>query len=119
MDRALATSMLANAVVQGMGNQARKAIASARLADRQRPIGEVRLDIDFYSAAEREKPTDDYDFMIGKQRYVGTGARWCVVRVRWDGNEWKRTCRLTGPMKFEPALRDCSERCAKTGMQRA
>lgn len=76
----------------------------AWLADLRRPIGERRLDIEYWDAAERSKPMHD---RFVKQPDGSTalvaGARYCVVLVRWTGERWTKARRLSGPMKLEAA----------------
>jgi hypothetical protein len=112
-------SSIAQHICDGLVAQAKREITSARLEAAQRPVGEIRLDIDFYSPSDRDKPMDDYDFVAQGRHYKGTGSRWCVVKVRWTGSEWRRFRKLTGPMKMVDALHRCSEECARTGLERA
>lgn len=100
---------LAEAVCSALANQSRKELAEARQRDAARPIGETRLDIDFYSKAESDKPVEDYDFHAHGNHYQGFGGRWCVVRQRWTGDRWQRVRKLTGPLQFTAALDRCAE----------
>lgn len=109
---------IAEDICKAMVAGAKRDMAKARLADLQRPVGALALDIDFYSKAERDKPHEDYDFHAHGHHYKGFGARWCVVKVRWDGSEWKRLRKLSGPLQFTEALSRLSEECARTGMER-
>lgn len=110
--------MIANAICEGMVAQSRKDMAAARLADLERPVGEQRIDIDFYSPAERKKPAQDFDFHAHGYHYQGTGSRWCVIKVRWTGTDWRRIRRLSGPLQFTDALTRAGEEAKRTGIPR-
>lgn len=105
-------------VCTAMAANARRDIAKARLADLERPVGTLALDIDFYSKADRNKPVEDYDFHAHGRHYQGFGARWCVIKVRWDGSEWKRVRKLSGPLQLTAALSRLSEECSRSGLER-
>jgi hypothetical protein len=107
------------ALAHAMAADARREIAKARLRDMERPIGEKRLDTGFYSAAERDKPVEDYDFWAHGRHYVGTGSRWAVWRVRWTGSEWQQYRRVSGPLGFTEALTRLTEECTGLGLKRA
>jgi hypothetical protein len=108
-------SVIASALVA----QARRNIAVRRLEDSERQIGEVRLDIDFYSKADRGKAVEDWDFTDASGRHFkGVGARWCVAKYKWTGTEWRRYRRISGPLKFTPALDRCYEECTRLGLKR-
>ena len=107
------------ALTAGLVAQARREIADAYHRDAERPTGALALDIDFYSKADRSKPIEDYDFYDASGRHwKGTGARWCVVKVRWDGSEWKRVRRITGPLLYTPALDRLYEESRRRGLER-
>lgn len=109
-----------NAVCDALVAQSRREMAEARSVASARPVGEVRLDIDFFSPAERGKPVEDYDFHDASGRHwKGFGARWCVIKVRWTGTDWKRVRRISGPLQFTPALTRCTEECARLGLETA
>lgn len=98
---------------------ARANILASKEAAMRRDIGAMALDIDFYSKAERDKPCEDYDFHAHGRHYKGAGSRWCVVKVKWNGSEWKRVRKLTGPLQFTDALSRLTEEVRKTGLERA
>jgi hypothetical protein len=111
--------MTVSDIVSGMVANARSEIAKARLQDAERPIGTEALDIDFYSAADSKKPVEDYDFTDASgRRFKGFGARWCAIKVKWTGSDWRRVRRLTGPLQFTEALTRCSELADKLGLER-
>lgn len=110
---------LVSQIVDGLAAQARRDIADARALNAARPVGEIRLDIDFYSAADRDKPIEDFDFHDASGRHwKGTGARWCVAKYKWTGSEWKRLRRISGPLLFTPALDRCAQECKRLGLKR-
>lgn len=109
---------VADDICVALAANAQRDMAKAQLADLERPVGTIALDIDFYSKAEAGKPVEDYDFHAHGHHYQGFGARWCVVKVRWDGSEWKRIRRLSGPLQFTPALERLSEECRRTELER-
>ena len=106
------------AVAQALAQQARRDIAASRLAALSRPIGEVRLDIDFNHPSDAKLPAMDYDFHAHGYHYKGRGVRWAVWRVRWDGDEWKHVRKLVGPLLYEPALTELTKQCARLGLER-
>lgn len=110
---------LANAICSAMVDQARKDMATARRLDAERLVGEQRIDIDFYSPAEKSKPVEDYDFHAHGYHYKGSGSRWCVIKVRWTGVAWRRIRRLSGPLPFVEALHRATEEGRRTGLARA
>lgn len=110
-------SGLADQIVAGLATQARRDIAASRAIDAARPVGEVRLDIDFYSKADRDKPIDDGEMMLHGTLVRWTGARWCVAKYKWTGSEWKRLRRISGPLKFTPALERRTEEARRTGLK--
>lgn len=110
---------LASAVCEALVGQARRDMAKARAEAAERPIGEVRLDIDFYSKEDRSKPVEDYDFTDASGRHFkGFGARWAVWRVKWTGSEWRRVRKVSGPLKFTPALDRLVEEGKRLGLER-
>lgn len=111
-------SSLVTLIVDGLAEQARRDIAKSRSADAERPVGEVRLDIDFYSPADRDKPIEDYDFHAHGHHYQGTGARWCVAKYRWTGTRWRRVRRISGPLLYTPALDRCTQECKRLVLKR-
>lgn len=106
----------ADAIVSALVEGSRADLAKARLADIERPVGTLAVDIDFYSRAEKDKPHEDYDFHAHGHHYQGSGARWCAIKVKWTGSEWKRVRRLTGPMQFSDALSKRSEFALRLGL---
>lgn len=99
--------------------QARKDIAKAHSEAAARPIGEIRLDIGFYSAKDRKLPVEDYDFTDASgRRFKGQGSRWAVWMVRWTGSGWRNVRKLSGPLKFTPALDRLIEECQSRGLER-
>lgn len=108
----------ASAVVGALVDQARADITKARAADAARPVGERRVDLDFSSKADRNRPVEDYDFMHGGRRYKGMGARWAVFTVVWNGAEWTRERRLSGPLQFIAALDRVTAECKRLDLER-
>lgn len=110
---------VADIICGAMVERAKRENAAARLADAQRTVGTLALDIDFYSAADRKLPAEDYDFVDASGRHFrGVGSRWAVVKVRWNGAEWKRIRKLSGPLKFTDALTRCTSEAARLGLER-
>lgn len=97
-------STIYNQIADALAADARRAIAEARLADMERPLGTQAIDIDFYSAKDREASVDD--------------ARWCVTLVRWNGKAWQRARKLTGPLTFEAVVVAAGEAAAKRTLPR-
>jgi len=100
-------------VCGAMVAEAKRDLAAAKIADAERPIGTKRIEIDAYDDAERKKPIDDYDFHLAGRHYQGSGTRWCVVIERWNGKEWRRQRRISGPLKFVDALTRRTEERAR------
>lgn len=110
---------LASQICSVLVEQSRKDIAAKRAENDAREIGEVRLDIDFYSKADAKLPVEDYDFTDASGRHFkGFGARWAVVKVKWDGVQWKRFRKISGPLQFTPALDRLIEECKRLGLER-
>lgn len=108
-----------SAIASALVDQAKRDMAAARQRDQERPIGQVRLDIDFYSKADRDKPVEDWDFVDSSGRHwKGFGARWTVAKYKWTGTEWKRFRRLTAPLKFVDALDRCADECRRLNLER-
>ena len=105
-------------VVGALAQQARERIVDAKRADAGRDVGTLALDVGFYSKADIDKPIEDYDFHAHGRHYQGFGNRWAVWKFRWDGTEWRRIRKLTGPLKFEASLDELSALKAKTGLER-
>lgn len=96
-------------VCDGLLSSARVDLAAARLRDARRPIGEQRVDVDFFSVADRNKPIEGGELVIAGCLHRWEGARWCVVLVRWTGEAWKRVRRVTGPLPIGEALTRCGD----------
>jgi hypothetical protein len=109
---------VADTIVSALVEQSRRDMADKARADAERSIGEVRLDIDFYSKADAKKPAEDYDFHAHGHHYKGFGARWAVWKVRWTGSEWRRMRKLTGPLKFADVLTEVTEQCKRLDLKR-
>jgi len=110
---------LVNFVMRGIAAQTASEFAAARLKDADRPIGTKALDIDFYSAADRDRPIEDGSMIYQGRRVQWKGARWCVVLVSWDGQRWKRVRRITGPLNgVGAALTRRGELCKTRGLLR-
>lgn len=97
------------AIMSAMLQSAKRDIARSRLDDLSRRVGETKIEIDFFDRKESEKPHEDYNFDVHGRHYEGSGARWAVWRYRWNGSEWKRARRLSGPLKFGDALTRATE----------
>lgn len=108
----------ANAIAGALVNQARADMAKARAVDAARPKGERRVDLDFSSKADRNRPVEDYDFWHGGRHYKGMGARWAVFTIVWNGAEWVRERRLSGPLQFTAALDRVVLECKRLGLER-
>jgi len=107
------------AVAMLLAQDARRSLAASRLESLKRPIGEIRLDIDFNHRRDAKLPSEDYDFRAHGLHYRGRGARWAVWRVRWNGEEWRHVRKLAGPLLYETALERLTEECRRLGLDRA
>lgn len=85
---------------------ARRNLGMERAKESARPLGERRVDFDFWSPADRGVDPDR--------------ARWCVVIVKWAGPErrWRRLRRISGPLTMVDALRRCEEESARRNLPR-
>ena len=108
----------ADAVCNALITSGLKDMALALQSDRERPVGTLALDIDFYSKAEADKPISDGSMEWQGQTVSWTGARWCVVKDRWTGTNWRRVRKLSGPLQFTDALTRCGEESRRTGIGR-
>jgi hypothetical protein len=108
-----------HAVAQALAADAKRSLAAKMAELRAIPIGEKRLDIDFYNEKERERPVTAYDFKLGNQHYKGRASLWCVVFVKWTGDRWQRYKRMTGPMDYSDALTRLVKECKRRDMKRA
>ena len=106
-----------HAIADALAAQAKRDLAAKRAEDRARPIGQKRIDVDFYSEAERERPFA-YDFEMGGKRFKGRAAFWCVVLVKWTGDRWQRYRRISGPMDYTEALDRMGQECRRRKMLR-
>lgn len=114
----VAQPAIVQAVCDGLLLSARVDLAAARLRDARRPIGERRVDVDFFSATDRNKPIEGGELVIAGRLHRWEGARWCVVLVRWTGEAWKRVRRVTGPLPIGEALMRCGDEGRRRGLER-
>ena len=105
-------------IVNAIAADVRQRFAQLSREDRQRPVGEKRLDIDVYNEAERDRPIDDGEMVLHGKRVHWVGTRWAVWRVRWTGKEWRRYLRISGPLKYSQALDRLSAECKRLHMER-
>lgn len=108
-----------NRVAEALAEQGKRELAAKQAVDRARPVGEKRLDISFYSDAERGKPIEDGSFVRDGVTYSWRGARWAVWKVRWTGDRWQKYRRVSGPLNgVGKALERLVQECKATGMER-
>ena len=98
-----------NQIAKAMASQAKREIAIVRAIDAARPVGQKAIDIDHYDRARAKKQYHSFQ---------GDKIKWSAVLVKWDGKEWKRIRRLTGPSEFSDALSDVTRIARQRDLQR-
>lgn len=94
-----------NSIAEAMRTSIQKDLRESAARDAARPIGEIRVDIDFYDRKKDSiRPVDE--------------AKWCAVLVKWSGYQWKRYRRMTGPENIDIALSNVTRIARQRGLER-